>query len=502
MEGGESKNPAPPKEAANTQPKAEAQNNAKSSQKSSKRHKLSVNKVLAAKEQMEALKSCSSDVLLSKSGEIDLNNGQEKESQHIEAENADEKSKKHKHKKKGKSPSKSSPEPNNDSDNENEIENKQNDDAQADANDTKHKRESKKKNPTKKLPKPEITIPQVAEPNKIPVGESPIIRPLYFRGTMSSESFASEDPFRSMDNYNSKDDENWRTLSIDGEGSGTMRSRDSFISEPDTNDFGRKRPRKIITKPSTDKSPLINVLKSSNSPQKLPLFPSPPKEAPPARKSRHRYDSESCSTQSIDDQPPKTDIRRSNSTNTNETTTTTTNTITTEDSAELHEPREVPSKRARRSPIKVKGLNHTPTNSEEFTSIDEIPIDGAQDSDDSYSDDKNKNLRKSQFFSDSSTNEGGKSKKNRPPAIQIEQKPNSREARAINEKLERRNLSTPNESFVIRADLECLNRQGTYIAPKWDVACTKLSEPNNNKYIHQMRNRFSMSSILNGLKKD
>ncbi|EAY01675.1 hypothetical protein TVAG_384140 [Trichomonas vaginalis G3] len=510
MEGGESKRPNLQKDniSSSQSSKNDSQNNHTSK---AKKHKLSVRKVLAAKEQMEALKSCSSDILLPKSGSPESNNiieeQNEKQFNEIENQDADDKQKKHKHKKKTKNTAKSVAAPNNDSDNEIDFEQKVAEDTQSTASETKKKRASKKKSAVKKLPKPEITIPNVPEPNKIPMGESPIIRPLHFRGTLSSESFASEDPFKSIDVYNSKDDENWRTLSIDDASS--MKSRDSMISEPDTMDSGRKRPRKIITKPSTDKSPLINVLKSNNqSPQKLPLFPSPPKEAPPARKSRLRYDSESCSTQSIDGEPPKADIRRNNSstnpdTGNYTTTTTTTATITTEDSAELHEPRESPPRRARRSPLKAVNINKiTPTNSEEF---DEVPIDGVPDSDDSYSDEKNSkatNLRKAQFFSDSSTNENGKSKKNRPPALQIEQKAGSREVRAINEELERRNQSAPSDCFIIKADTECLTKQSAYVPPKWDIVCEKLNEPNNNKYIHQMKVRYSMSSILNGLKKD
>ena len=475
--------------------KTDKSSTSKSSGKTvSKRNKLSASNIIAAQEQKKILESADIDIPLTKSGimEINLLSGKEKGET-----DGEPKQKKKKHKKRGKSQK------------NREAKEKESYSSNSDKEETKPSKKSKKaKQAAEKsqnlLPKPP------KEPTEPPMYNSPVQKLTgkrnmnRFSNDNLSLSISSDDPFKSIDTINSTDWHHLSNSSLRREDSEDFRSRDSAtISEPEgtnENTPKRKRPRKIITKPTPERTSLLSLLKPAHHSQQQQVrppsndavakYPSPPKQAPPVRKSRSRLESDSCSTLSTDD-PPKAEVRRSSE-----------NTINTEDSTtSLHEPRETPARRARRSPLRLNS-NGQPatTQSGEFVSQDEIAVDAGSDSSDS--DQSNRLSRSGTFFSESaSSSEKARIKENRPPPLKIDNKPRSREARKINDELERRNQNTPRDNFVIKADLSFLQNNKQYSPPNWNITVHKLNEPNDAKYIHQMQTLFSMSSILNGLKK-
>ena len=481
--------------------KTEKSSSSKTSGKTvSKRNKLSVGNIIAAQEQKKILESADIDIPLTKSGIMEINLISKEKG---ETEN-ETKQKKKKHKKRGRS--------------QKNKETKEKDTYSSNSEKEEQTKPSKKSKKTKQtqeksqniLPKPP------KEPTEPPMYNSPVQKLTgkrninRFSNDNLSLSISSDDPFKSIDTINSTDWHHLSNSSLRREDSEDFRSRDSAtISEPEgtnENTPKRKRPRKVITKPTPERTSLLSLLKPAHHPQQnqqqqhqqvrppsnesLTKYPSPPKQAPPARKSRSRLESDSCSTLSTDDLP-KAEVRRSSE-----------NTINTEDSTtSLHEPRETPARRARRSPLRLNSNGQqVATQSGEFVSQDEIAVDAGSDSSDS--DQSNKLSRSGTFFSESaSSSEKARIKENRPPPLKIDNKPRSREARKINDELERRNQNTPRDNFVIKADLSFLQNNKQYTPPNWNITVHKLNEPNDAKYIHQMQTLFSMSSILNGLKK-
>ena len=475
------------------------------SRSSSKRNKLSISAIIAAQEQKKIIEQASLDLPLTNSGVIEVNLlASEKE-----LSEADQKQKKKKHRKKNKS-SKSKEK---DSYSDNSEKDEKNQSPLKPSSKSPDKSDSPGKQ-GKKVKKQKIHLPPVPPQEPVKAMEKQPQEPVEPQNGFSPQkvipvkrtssrfsdnlsfSISSDDPFKSIDTIGSTD---WRQLSND-----SLRREDSEVSTTvsgeGTNDSTpqRKRPRKIITKPTPERPSLLAMLKPASQPQVRPpsseaakKYPSPPKEAPPARKSRNRLESDSCSTLSIDNDPLKVDVRRTNDSST----------FTTDDSTtSLHEPRLTPTRRARKSPLRINSRNST--QSGEFLSADEIAVVTESDS----SDEDENNAKHSKFsrygpyFSESASS-SEKPKKNRPPPLKIDNKPRNREARKINDELERRDLNTPHDPFVIKSDLSCLKGGKEFSSPNWEITIKRLNEPNDAKYIHQMQTMYSMSSILNGLKK-
>ena len=465
------------KDTQETASKSKTEKNSKS-KSVSKRNKLSVGNIIAAQEQMKILENADIDIPLTNSGIVEINLIKKDKT-----ENENEtKQKKRKHRKKSRSQKAKKEESYSSNSEKDEIK------------PSKKKRKIKATQETEqklmpKPPKEPIQPPSFNSPVQKLTAKRNINR---FSGDNLSLSISSDDPFKSIDTINSTDWKQLSNSSLRREDSEDFRSRDSAtISEPEGTNEGtpqRKRPRKVITKPTPEKNSFLSMLKTNQRPmsnESHQKYPSPPKEAPPARKSRNRFESDSCSTLSIDE-PPKAEVRRS-AENTEDST------------ASLHEPRQTPSRRARRSPLRLNSNGKPTTQSGEFVSADEIAVDAGSDSSDSEQ--SNKLSRSGTFFSESaSSSEKARIKENRPPPLKIDNKPRSREARKINDELERRNQNTPHDLFVVKADLRVLQNKKQYSPPNWDITVHRLNEPNDAKYIHQMQTMFSMSSILNGLK--
>lgn len=214
------------------------------------------------------------------------------------------------------------------------------------------------------------------------------------------------------------------------------------------------------------KSKTKKVIKRPDLQKKKPK-PAPPKEDPPLRRSRK---SSNCSsslaseTISLSTNPGKEELHSS-----------------------LHEPYESPQKRARRSPLKRRD--------------DEIAI--KIDVSDSEEEEERNTKRRpiiGPYFTESTSGEF--KKRGRPTPIIVDSRPRSREARKVNDELKRRDEMAPADNFILSCDEKCLNRtSGKYIPPNWSIQVKKVESPNDAVFMHKIQSIYSMSSILNGLKK-
>ena len=259
----------------------------------------------------------------------------------------------------------------------------------------------------------------------------------------------------SEENNKQKQKSDWRGSSTDS----ARRKGDNDYSESDRNQNKAKRK---ITRPIPQRDNQKNeIIKAKPNPK-------PPADVPPPSR-RVRRTSSSCSQNSqIEERGVITH------------------------SSSLHEPFETPANRSRRSPLRMQSVKQV--------NADEIPIDFNDSSDDEKHESQKQVFNP--YFSDSESEGSKKRKENRPTPLVIDQRPRSREARMMNAQLEKRNQNMAPDSFVIKCDDKSLNRKGgKYYPPNWSITVQKVDKPNDAKYVHQIETRYSMSSILNAVKK-
>ena len=259
----------------------------------------------------------------------------------------------------------------------------------------------------------------------------------------------------SEENNKQKQNSDWRGSSTDS----ARRKVDSEYSQADNN---QNKPKRKITRPIPQRDNQKNeVLKAKPKPK-------PPTDCPPPSR-RVRRTSSGCSQSSqIEERGVITH------------------------SSSLHEPFETPTHRSRRSPLRMQNVKQV--------NADEIPIDFHDSSDDEKHESQKQVFNP--YFSDSESEGSKKRKENRPTPLVIDQRPRSREARRMNAELEKRNKNAAPDSFVLKCDEKSLNRKGgKYYPPNWSITVQKIDKPNDAKYVHQIETRYSMSSILNAVKR-
>lgn len=174
--------------------------------------------------------------------------------------------------------------------------------------------------------------------------------------------------------------------------------------------------------------------------------------------------------------------------------------LTSED-APLREPTKPLRNRSRRSPIKSK---KSPSKlPQQELNDDEKPVVDDSDSDE-LEKTKSSTKRNLYFFSEASDeNRQQRLKSNRPAPLMTSFPSRNKATRDINQALDERNEAIGIEKFVLSNE-DCLTKNGKgkeYIPPNWDIKCVKIPAPNDAKYIHVKQSTYSMSSIMNGVKR-
>ncbi|EAX86228.1 hypothetical protein TVAG_509770 [Trichomonas vaginalis G3] len=326
---------------------------------------------------------------------------------------------------------------------------------QSKENDSSNSPETPPKKAKASLPKPPPEIQKRANQRS---------RQLKYASSISAESITN-----SNDNDSAKPEkENWNH-----EPAESIRQkveRESKASEKpksnikNSNQENSKIPNKVITKPKVRKHRLSrNNNSSTNSSNNVLASPNNKKE------NKNTFISASSSNQSIPS-------------------------LNSED-APLREPTKPLRTRSRRSPVKKK-----PTQKDLNDDEKPIPID--DDSDDEK--EKSAQKRNLYFFSEASDeHKQQKLKSNRPAPLVTSFPSRNKKTREINAALTERNEQLPPDRFVL-TNVDALTKNGPgkdYIPPDWNISCVKIPAPNDATYIHKKQSTYSMSSIMNGVKR-